>query len=351
MNFDNYYFSEAEVKTDHSMTETVEELFVRVINDRQLRGFARYEKTVRAIVDAVGLEGTAKHLGRKKGFPLNEQYLEYRKLLNINNSPNTKPKTDFKVNDRRISLKMGKGWLFAHRMNDASVFLLYSLDKNPIFKQRLYEEVNSIFEEIRNIKLPKQPKAAYLQEVVPDKKMFVDKFKSIFYESENDLRISLIKIALSGEFKFDTNSDAVADDLMVVRFKNKNDVVSSVLKNPERIKLNECKIYDIQNDNDYISKIANKAKVHFQVERVGAIRLDINSTDLGSSIINEYQEFLTENIFDEIAQLLQKGWEFAKDKVTKFFKFLIDLINKGIVYFLNFLGVSLSVSMENEIEF
>lgn len=97
-------------------------------------------------------------------------------------------------------------------------------------------------------------------------------------------------------------------------------------------------------DHPYINSLAEKCRLAFVIRKSGKLRFDINSVDLDG-------EVLAEGIIDTIGDLLKQGYEKVKAQVEKLFKYLIDLIQKGIKYFMDLLGISLEVEMNNEIEF
>lgn len=340
MNFSEFYLQEG--KTDIKAPVKIEKVFVDVINTGRAKpDRKRYEDVVKTIVDHLGLEGQASHVGSDMNGKLNPFYTKAIERLEMpSRDINRRPKTDIIVNDVRISMKLDRGWIFSHQLNDTQACLEYVIDQSKL-KDDLALEVLTVFEELKN----KQSKDLYTMSKGKVLKIkLVEAFKRLLAEQDNYLKKEFIRAGLRGTFKFEESDKAVADEMLVVKFKNKNLNAQTAMADIKLIKLDQTHIYDLKVDHPYINSLAEKSRLAFVIRKSGKLRFDINSVDLDG-------EVLAEGIIDTIGDLLKQGYEKVKAQVEKLFKYLIDLIQKGIKYFMDLLGISLEVEMNNEIEF
>jgi hypothetical protein len=240
---------------------------------------------------------------------------------------------------------LNKGWLFSHQLEGSEACLVSVLNKFKNIQSELIDEIKNILQELRSIPKEKQEKSFVLKDKLTNR--FIEIFKSF----EERIKIEFLKAALSGNFKFEENDIALPNKLMVVRYKNKKMSTTKAFLDLNNIDLDNSGIYDILKDDDYIRKLVESCRLSFRMQKTGTLRLDINSCNFTNDLLNEYNEFLNEDFFGSLQNLIKKGYEFAKDKIQKFFNFLIQLIDKGVSYFLDFFGIKIEPEFENEIIF
>jgi hypothetical protein len=346
MRFDEHYFHEGgKIIKGHVATIKAEQGIVDIINKGSTR-MTRFEDALKAIVEYSGLEGKAFSTGQKNDGELNETYKKIIEEYFSNVSEkqiNRTYKTDIVVNEDKLSLKLNRGWIFAHLLRDSQACMLYVLNESDKFKEDLKQQFISMFDELKKGEYPdpieKGFKAGYTL-----KNDLSNKFISLFEKNKDGLKSEFIKAALTGNFKFKKDHLASADKLFIVGYRNRSMSTDKALLDSKNISEERTKIYNLYSDDDYIDKLVKITKLKFIVLNKGRIRMDVNSFQSGLDVIEE-------GFFDNLTDLLKKGYNFAKDKIKKFIDFIIDLINKGVVYIMELLGLGVKVDMNNEIVF
>lgn len=355
MNFREHYFTEA-ILPDSRVAVTIEEAIVDIINKGTSK-YTRFNDVLKQIIDHLELKGNAEYMGKTVTNPLNDFYLNAHKELfpDKKSKPNQTSKTDFVVNEDRISLKLHKGWIFAHMLEDSQICLMYVMNKSTSLKEELKNQINTFFKDLKEF-TPVKPKDSGI--VITKgkdkdkpvnsyvlKNELVSNFIRAFETAGEELKSNFIQTALTGDFKFDHNSKAVADHIMVIRFKDNSTNAAKALTNIELVRLNESGIYDLYNDMDYIKKVADKSKIAFRVLESGKLNMQVSST------ITPVEDMLIEGLLDKAIELVKQGYEKVKDKLIKIWQYILNLIDKGIEYVMNLLGLKVVVDMENEIVF
>lgn len=347
MNFNEYYFTESGKTVEGIKSNLkIEYGIVDVINSGKTR-LLRFESAIQSIVTYFNLKPKAMHTGNISG-EIRSEYIDIIKSIdpNLVQKINKTSKTDFIASDQKISLKLNKGWLFSHQLEGTEICLFSVLDSFKEIEDNLKKELKSILQELRS--LPKNT----LEKSFVFKNELTERFIEIFKSFEEEIKIEFLRSGLSGNFKFKENNIAMANKLMVIKFKNSKMSTTDAFLNPNNLNLDKSGIYDIFKDDFYIKELIKTCRLKFIFQKKGPLRLDINNYDFGNDILNEeYKEFLKEDFFSNLQNLLSKGYEFVKDKIQKFIDFLIQLLNKGISYFLNFLGIQIISDFENEIIF
>ena len=358
MKFNEYYNQEQidEGKAmPHKYATEVEGFIVKAANRIPFNAKERqFEEVSKAIVNRFnfpeGAVWTEGHEGQ-----LNQEYLDTMKRLGRTTRSDVKPKTDFVIGGERISLKMNKGWLFAHFLFDAQGCLEYTLNRNTKAADEIKKELINTIEEIRkkekNIAIDKNR----FEGSETNKDELNKKFIDIMEKNKEGLKIEFLKNGLTGEFKYKQDDIAVADKLMVVKF-TKAVPVKEAIKDIRLIDLKNSFIKDIKTDNDYIKHLADNSEIVFMYSyKNKKHRFDIADR---TKKANEYQvdiekaENLDESeIFDKIVSLIKQGYEKAKGQIQKWINYLIEQLKKGVSYFLRAIGINVSVQLQDEIEF
>lgn len=337
MKFQEYYnqtiINEGKAKP-HKYAMKIEEYIVDAINGKKFSvRDKRFEEVANEIVNHFNLSGNAIHTGKGYAGELNEEYLTIMKNMGRQTQINKTPKTDFVINGERLSLKMNKGWLFAHQLYDSQACLEYTLNRNKELSEELKLELINFIEGLRKREGSMTTDKSLGYGVYVDET--IKNFVSIIKENENNLMIDFIKNGLTGEFKFKPENYAVAEKLMVIKF-NKSVNTYEAIQNPEYINLEKSFIADIKQDNDYIKSLASKARVSFIINYENQkLRMDINEAEF----------------FDKIISMLKVGYDKVKIEIKRWFDYLIEQLRKGVGYFLKAVGIQVRVQLQDEIEF
>lgn len=336
--FDEHYFNEARIE-GHAITMRAEEAFVEYINTQRTK-YTTMLPVIKAVVDKLKLSGDAKWIGRTANASIDDYFVKKLKEidpnLDVNKNINKMPKTDFTLNEDKISLKLNRGWLFAHESRDSQACLEIVMERDELLKDKMIDVVKKLFGEIKRFEGNKAENAFVLKdEIIKSIKdeIFTDAFKEKFIQN-----------ALTGEFKFGKNNIATANKLLLVKYKNTNMSATIAMRDLNKINLDATNIYDLYNDVEFIKRISNKARVDFVIQKTGKARMDINS------YIND-SDMLIEGFVDDLVGLLKQGYEKAKEQIIKLFNKIIELINKSIMLFMKVVGLTIEPKFNNEIEF
>ena len=318
----------------------IEKGIVDVINTEKTN-LLRFSNVIRKIVKYFDLQGIAEHTGNKSG-TINQKYKDYSKKFQ--KKINKTCKTDFKINDDKISLKLNSGWIFGGILEEYNICLMSVLDTldNEELQKTLRNTFENILNEIKSMK--------YIVDNKVIKNKISAKFIKFYEDKETHIKREFIRQALTGSFKFEKNDIGIADKLMVVKFRTTNLTTTKAFQNVNNINFNKSKIYDLWKDDYYLDKIIENSRISLRTKDK-KLHVDLNSYNLDGDMLNECNYYLTESFWNDLQNAVKKGYEFFKNKFIEFYNFLIKLMKKGIIYLLNFLGIEIDIDFQDEIIF
>lgn len=324
---------------DTRKANRLESLIVSGLNGRWAQRYVpkTYRDTTRLIVrdfEEAGMTGAARHTGSGQldKNSLNPYYLERFREYG-GKQINSTPKTDLITNDGdiKVSLKSGKGWLFAQKLVDSHICFDYVLDHGKhsnAIRKKLHKAISDVYETTTSEieKLDNKHSSVKLETIGGDiVNAVIDQLNTII--NTESFKIDFIKKGCSGEFKFG-DGEGTANKIVYVQATNVNMSTEALLQTPQKYK--GIVVVDFDDDEHWKSihsrynpefRVINK-NIHFWLK----------------------EEMLREGIFDKIKQ----GWESVKGFVVNVFKKLLEYLKGGVSRLMKFLGFEKEISLENE---
>jgi len=284
-------------------------------------------KTVEYLKDK-GLKGKAEHL--TSYYPTTDYWKDILK-----GSKTSSSKTDIKIGDARISLKVGSAQLMSggKQESNATLYAVASKLKHKEAVDKISNIINNFVKGIAEDTIGKARKYDDLIKKGDDIHKQLNEALTNLFNSDNSFKIAFLKESVSGQIKFGEDNIACANYILSLKDKQPylkyiND--STIKSIASRVRINTSYKTDSMRGKN-IGKYSYRSVLGILVDKITE---ELEHTDLNT--LNE--------------SMLSDFWQKIKDFVSDLMGKIKEYLSTSIENVFSFLEIEPVVEMEGEIE-